>query len=210
MVAPTPSPPMRPRQRVGCMDSDYGVIRGWSKFGGGPILLVRRAAFGFAQGRPRRLFPDVFLFTLRGLQGDRSLRLKYGCARDDAHYTGECCGITSRGSVGNPVVHSLLVTLGNHTIYVQGTYNWPCPDGHLPIWEMTRTARYAAHWCECGLRRDQEFCIEDQGLEFALIWRCSASTNRKSSPMRRSMSSRASCRMPSPSTKKSSSTTPKI
>jgi hypothetical protein len=44
------------------------------------------------------------------------------------------------GSVGNPFVHSLSVTLSNHTVHDAGTYNWPCPVGHLPICEMTLAA----------------------------------------------------------------------
>ena len=41
-------------------------------------------------------------------------------------------------SLGNPSVHSLSVTLGNHAFHVVQTYNWPCPVGHLPICEMDR------------------------------------------------------------------------
>src|ERR1700739_1402526 len=37
----------------------------------------------------------------------------------------------------NPFVHSLLVTLGNHAVHDFQTYNWPCPEGHLPISRMT-------------------------------------------------------------------------
>src|ERR1700722_12822778 len=32
-------------------------------------------------------------------------------------------------SLGNPFVHSLLVTLGNHAVHDVQTYNWPCPVG---------------------------------------------------------------------------------
>src|ERR1700720_188159 len=32
-------------------------------------------------------------------------------------------------SLGNPFVHSLLVTLGNHAVHDVRTYNWPCPVG---------------------------------------------------------------------------------
>src|SRR5437588_8961726 len=39
--------------------------------------------------------------------------------------------LASPGSLGNPFVHSLLVTLGNHAVRDVRTYNWPCPDGHL-------------------------------------------------------------------------------
>src|SRR5208283_767000 len=46
------------------------------------------------------------------------------------------------GSVGNPFVHSLSVTLGNHAVHGVQTYNWPCPVGHLPICEMTLAVRY--------------------------------------------------------------------
>ncbi len=41
------------------------------------------------------------------------------------------------GSLSNPSVHSLSVTLGNHAFHDLQTYNWPCPVGHLPILEMT-------------------------------------------------------------------------
>src|ERR1700730_13521310 len=34
-------------------------------------------------------------------------------------------------SLSNPFVHSLLVTLGNHTIPPVQPYNCPCPTGHL-------------------------------------------------------------------------------
>ena len=34
---------------------------------------------------------------------------------------------------GNPVVHSLSVTLGNHTILSTPPYNYPCPKDHLLI-----------------------------------------------------------------------------
>jgi hypothetical protein len=38
--------------------------------------------------------------------------------------------VTARNdSLGNPFVHSLLVTLGNHTVPDVQTYNWPCPVG---------------------------------------------------------------------------------
>ena len=37
---------------------------------------------------------------------------------------------TSR-SLGNPLVHSLSVTLGNHTILPTQPYNDPCPKDHL-------------------------------------------------------------------------------
>jgi hypothetical protein len=33
------------------------------------------------------------------------------------------------GSLGNPFVHSLPVTLGNHTVRDVQKYNWPCPVG---------------------------------------------------------------------------------
>jgi hypothetical protein len=35
------------------------------------------------------------------------------------------------GSLGNPVVHSLSVTLGNHAIRLVQPYNCPCPTGHV-------------------------------------------------------------------------------
>src|SRR6202035_6103524 len=35
----------------------------------------------------------------------------------------------SRYSLGNPFVHSLLVTLGNHAVHRVRSYNWPCPVG---------------------------------------------------------------------------------
>ena len=44
------------------------------------------------------------------------------------------------GSLGNPSVHSLLVTLGNHAFHDFQTYNGPCPVGHPPINEMTAVA----------------------------------------------------------------------
>jgi hypothetical protein len=34
---------------------------------------------------------------------------------------------------GNPVVHSLSVTLSNHTILSTQPYNYPCPKDHLLI-----------------------------------------------------------------------------
>jgi hypothetical protein len=34
---------------------------------------------------------------------------------------------------GNPVVHSLSVTLGNHTILSTPPYNYSCPKDHLLI-----------------------------------------------------------------------------
>jgi hypothetical protein len=34
-------------------------------------------------------------------------------------------------SGGNSVVHSLLVTLSNHTIPAAAPYNEPCPKDHL-------------------------------------------------------------------------------
>jgi hypothetical protein len=48
--------------------------------------------------------------------------------------------IDSGDSEGNPSVHSLSVTLGNHAFHDLQTYNWPCPVGHLPISEMTAEA----------------------------------------------------------------------
>jgi len=36
----------------------------------------------------------------------------------------------SSDSLGNTVVHSLLVTLGNHAIPLVQPYNCPCPIGH--------------------------------------------------------------------------------
>jgi hypothetical protein len=44
-------------------------------------------------------------------------------------------------SLSNPSVHSLSVTLGNHAVHDFQTYNWPCPDGHLPICGMTSATR---------------------------------------------------------------------
>src|SRR5579862_475875 len=38
-------------------------------------------------------------------------------------------GLRAADSLGNPVVHSLLVTLGNHAIHTVRTYNWPCSAG---------------------------------------------------------------------------------
>jgi len=38
-------------------------------------------------------------------------------------------GDFSACSLGNPSVHSLSVTLGNHAFYDLQTYNWPCPTG---------------------------------------------------------------------------------
>ncbi len=35
------------------------------------------------------------------------------------------------GSLGNPFVHSLSVTLGNHALQPAQPYNCPCPTGHL-------------------------------------------------------------------------------
>jgi hypothetical protein len=46
------------------------------------------------------------------------------------------CHQNALGSLGNPSVHSLSVTLGNHAVHDFQTYNWPCPDGHLPICGM--------------------------------------------------------------------------
>src|SRR5579863_9862336 len=37
------------------------------------------------------------------------------------------------GSLGNPFVHSLLVTLGNHAIPPLQPYNCPCPNGHVSL-----------------------------------------------------------------------------
>src|ERR1700689_1794045 len=37
--------------------------------------------------------------------------------------------VPSPDSLGNPFVHSLLVTLGNHAVPGVQTYNWPCPVG---------------------------------------------------------------------------------
>src|SRR6478752_4925048 len=48
----------------------------------------------------------------------------------------EKCSLPCGGpadSVGNPSVHSLSVTLGNHAFHDFQTYNWPCPVGHSPI-----------------------------------------------------------------------------
>jgi len=36
-------------------------------------------------------------------------------------------------SDGNPVVHSLLVTIGNHAVLSTQPYNGPCPKDHLLI-----------------------------------------------------------------------------
>src|SRR5215472_8476039 len=43
----------------------------------------------------------------------------------------------STRSRSNPSVHSLSVTLGNHAFHDVQTYNWPCPVGHLWIWQVT-------------------------------------------------------------------------
>src|SRR5579863_927314 len=40
------------------------------------------------------------------------------------------------GSLGNPFVHSLLVTLGNHAIPPLQPYNCPCPNGHVSLQEF--------------------------------------------------------------------------
>jgi hypothetical protein len=40
--------------------------------------------------------------------------------------------VTLSDSLGNPFVHSLSVTLGNHAIHHVQPYNWPCSVGHLP------------------------------------------------------------------------------
>jgi len=37
------------------------------------------------------------------------------------------------GSGGNPVVHSLSVTLSNHTILSTQPYNYLCPKDHILI-----------------------------------------------------------------------------
>ena len=37
------------------------------------------------------------------------------------------------GSEGNPVVHSLLVTVSNHAVLSTQPYNDPCPKDHLLI-----------------------------------------------------------------------------
>jgi hypothetical protein len=55
--------------------------------------------------------------------------------------TRETCGIRAvpfetSDSLGNPFVHSLLVTLGNHAIRTVQPYNWPCPNGHLRDWRL--------------------------------------------------------------------------
>jgi hypothetical protein len=41
--------------------------------------------------------------------------------------------VTAPDSLGNPVVHSLSVTLGNHAILPFQPYNCPCPTGHLNV-----------------------------------------------------------------------------
>jgi hypothetical protein len=49
-------------------------------------------------------------------------------------FYGAKCGLHVRftpDSIGNPFVHSLLVTLGNHTITPIQPYNCPCPTGHV-------------------------------------------------------------------------------
>ena len=46
------------------------------------------------------------------------------------------CYQNALDSLSNPSVHSLSVTLGNHTVHDFQTYNWPCPVGHLPICGM--------------------------------------------------------------------------
>ena len=59
----------------------------------------------------------------------------------------------------NPSVHSLLVTLGNHPFHTVRTYNWPCPVGHLPIWEMTLGACSREQFPSTGIGFVSQRCL---------------------------------------------------
>ena len=73
-------------------------------------------------------------------------------------------------SLGNPSVHSLSVTLGNHAFHDLQTYNWPCPVGHLPICEMTPRCvpgdQPPAFSGFCQISHADEVVREHQVLEF--------------------------------------------
>src|ERR1700722_2984256 len=110
-------------------------------------------------------------------------------------------------SLGNPFVHSLLVTLGNHAIHPLQPYNCSCSNRPLskeefgqltfPRAALPGTVKTFSKVFQCRL------CGSHQGLEFVLLWRSvSGSTNKKFSALRRSMSSRARFRTPSLNTKK--------
>jgi ADP-ribose pyrophosphatase YjhB (NUDIX family) len=80
----------------------------------------------------------------------------------------------------NPSVHSLLVTLGNHPFHTVRTYNWPCPGGHLPIWEMTLGACSREQFPSTGIG----FCVttlfaKTRVWSSTLLWHCSASISKR-------------------------------
>src|SRR6476661_1936622 len=97
----------------------------------------------------------------------------------------------SEGSSGrNSVVHSLSVTLSNHTILGNPSYNDPCPKDHPSYDRQTWPIGWPT--CRPGF---PEMCSLASGpyLESASIWRSvSALTNRRLSALRRNSSSRAS------------------
>ena len=81
--------------------------------------------------------------------------------------------------IRNPSVHSLLVTLGNHPFPTVRTYNWPCPDGHLPILGMTLAACTPEQFPSTGIR----FCVKrlakTRVWSSTLLWHCSASISKR-------------------------------
>src|SRR3984957_699627 len=102
-------------------------------------------------------------------------------------------------SLGNPFVHSLLVTLGNHAVHDVQTYNWPCPVG--PSADRQGELRSAVRDRFRDVSGGFQYQYQYQGLRLAFLWRCLGSTNRRLSTMRRSTSSRARSRTPSGKTK---------
>ena len=63
-------------------------------------------------------------------------------------------------SLGNPVVHSLLVTLGNHAIYDARSYNWPCPVGHLARARRVIAMDHAGVFAELQTGWSAEFALK--------------------------------------------------
>src|SRR5208337_5536521 len=95
-----------------------------------------------------------------------------------------------------PVVHSLSINLSNHRIMTAQPYNEPCPKVH------PETGFWADGTSSSELGEPEPGAMHD--LECPFLWRLVlALISRRYSARRRNLSSRASCRMPSPSTKKS-------
>jgi hypothetical protein len=84
--------------------------------------------FEFYKSRLSRLGPGVHEAEATSCHSAMHFRLFAG--RNIASYVSTVRSVRSRGY---PVVHSLSVTLSNHTILSTPPYNYPCPKDHLLI-----------------------------------------------------------------------------